>query len=140
MSSLVEVRQAMYIGGNKPSKRVKNRANEEALLNLVMGYLTRPPIEFLKWIHFDSVWIDSMESIDYTNTKLSNFYQIDLIYFLIHYTFYITNPNSNLWLKFQFFFCQFQPRSSLSVPYFLGLEISVRRTADIFQEKLVRKS
>ena len=49
---LVEVRQAKYIGGDKPSKRVKNRANEEALLNLVLGYLTRPPIEFLKGIAF----------------------------------------------------------------------------------------
>ena len=40
---LAEAKQAKYIGGDKPVKRLKNRANEE-------GYLSRPPLEFLRGV------------------------------------------------------------------------------------------
>ena len=49
---LVEAKQAKYIGGEKPVKRLKNRANEDALTNLVQGYLNRPPLEFLKGVAY----------------------------------------------------------------------------------------
>ena len=47
---LVEAKQAKFIGGEKPAKRTKNKANEEALTNLVQGYLSRPPLEFLRGV------------------------------------------------------------------------------------------
>ena len=49
---LVEAKQAKYIGVEKPVKRFKNRANEDALTNLVQGYLNRPPLEFLKGVAY----------------------------------------------------------------------------------------
>ena len=45
---LIEVKHAKFIAGDKPSKRIKNAANEEAISNLVLGYLHRSPIEFLR--------------------------------------------------------------------------------------------
>ena len=49
---LVEAKQAKYIGGDKPVKLLKNRANEEALTNLVQGYLHRPQLEFLRGVAY----------------------------------------------------------------------------------------
>ena len=46
----MEAKQAKIIGGEKPAKRTKNKANEEALTNLVQGYLSRPPLEFLRGV------------------------------------------------------------------------------------------
>ena len=37
--------------------------------------------------------------------------------------FYYKEPSFKLQAEVPFFFCQFQPQSSLLVPYFLGLEI-----------------
>ena len=48
---LVEVKQAKFLAGDKPSKRTKNFGNEEGLTNLVLSYFHRSPIEFLQGIN-----------------------------------------------------------------------------------------
>ena len=35
---LAEAKQAKFIGGEKPAKRIKNKANEEASTTIVLGY------------------------------------------------------------------------------------------------------
>ena len=47
---LVEVKQAKFLAGDKPSKRTKNSANEEGLTNLVLSYFHLSPMEFLQGI------------------------------------------------------------------------------------------
>ena len=47
---LVEVRQAKFLSGETPTKRSKNRANEDALKTLILSYFHRPPLEFLKGV------------------------------------------------------------------------------------------
>ena len=47
---LVEARQAKFLSGEKPTKRSKNRANEDALKTLILSYFHRPPLEFLKGV------------------------------------------------------------------------------------------
>ena len=47
---LVEVKQAKFLSGDKPSKRTKNSANEDGLTNLVLSYFHRSPMEFLQGI------------------------------------------------------------------------------------------
>ena len=47
---LVEVKQAKFLAGDKPSKRTKNSANEDGLTNLVLSYFHRSPMEFLQGI------------------------------------------------------------------------------------------
>ena len=51
---LVEVRQAKFIAGAQPPKRVKSQANEQALKELIASYLYRPRMEFLRGVahHF----------------------------------------------------------------------------------------
>ena len=47
---LVEVRQAKFIAGEKPTKRRKDKANEEGLKGLIFGYFHRLPLEFLRGV------------------------------------------------------------------------------------------
>ena len=47
---LVEVKQAKFIAGDKPTKRRKAYANEEGLKNLIQSYFHRQPIEFLQGV------------------------------------------------------------------------------------------
>ena len=47
---LVEVKQSKLLSGEKPTKRVKNKANEEALKTLILSYFHRTPLEFLKGV------------------------------------------------------------------------------------------
>ena len=47
---LVEVKHAKFIAGEKPTKRLKNKASEEALKTLILGYLHRQPMEFVRGV------------------------------------------------------------------------------------------
>ena len=47
---LVEVRQAKFISCAQPSKRVKTQGNEQALKDLILSYMYRPRMEFLRGI------------------------------------------------------------------------------------------
>ena len=47
---LVEVKQAKFIAGTKPTKRRKSKNKELDMRELVMGYLHRPKIEFLRGV------------------------------------------------------------------------------------------
>ena len=49
-SSIKKIKQAKFLAGDKPTKRTKNFANEEALYNLFLGYFHRSPIDFLKGV------------------------------------------------------------------------------------------
>ena len=47
---LGKLKQAKYIAGEKPSKRQKDKDNEESLKNLIIGYLHREPVEFIRGV------------------------------------------------------------------------------------------
>ena len=47
---LVEVRQAKFIAGAQPPKRVRSQANEHALKELIARYLYRRRMEFIRGI------------------------------------------------------------------------------------------
>ena len=47
---LVELKQAKYIAGENPSKRQKDKDNEEGLKNLILSYLHREPIDFIRGV------------------------------------------------------------------------------------------
>ena len=51
---LVEVRQAKFIAGAQPPKRIKSQAHEQTLKELIASYLYRPRMEFLRGVahHF----------------------------------------------------------------------------------------
>ena len=51
---LVDVRQAKFIAGAQPPKRIKSQANEQALKELNASHLYRPRMEFLRGVahHF----------------------------------------------------------------------------------------
>ena len=53
---LVEVKQAKFIAGDKPTKRRKDKANAEALKEMVMSYYYFPRLEFLRGIPY-SIYI-----------------------------------------------------------------------------------
>ena len=47
---LVEVKQANFIAGDKPSKRTKNSVYKNGLINIFLSYLHRSPMKFLQRI------------------------------------------------------------------------------------------
>ena len=56
---LVELRQAKYTAGSRPTKRKAAQANEQALRDLVGSYLHRPRLEFLRGVaHHFSIGTD----------------------------------------------------------------------------------
>ena len=50
--SSVELRQAQYYKGIRPTKSKKSLENESTLVTIVMNYFTRPVMVFLKSIAF----------------------------------------------------------------------------------------
>ena len=51
---LVEVRQAKFIAGEQPPKRVKTQVNERTMEEFIASYFYRPRMEFLREVahHF----------------------------------------------------------------------------------------
>ena len=47
---LVKVKQAKFLAGEKPTRRQKDKANEEGLKSLILSYFHRQPIEFLQGV------------------------------------------------------------------------------------------
>ena len=55
---LIEVKQAFYISGRKPSKRKFNADRKKALATLVVSYESRPKLEFLRGIAYQFSFIN----------------------------------------------------------------------------------
>ena len=47
---LVEVKQGKFLAGERPTRRQKDKVNEEELKSLILSYFHRQPIEFLQGV------------------------------------------------------------------------------------------